>query len=62
MAPQFQEFAKNLSGFASSVSGGTNGASQAAATELLADSIDEWLEAQPFATQLRELPPAGGTF
>lgn len=61
MGGGFQDLARNLSGMAGSVSGGTNTAAQVAATELLASSIDEWLEAQPYPAPLKELPSVAGS-
>lgn len=43
---QFQDLARGVSGFASDLAGGNSTAAQVAAIEMIAASIDEWLEAQ----------------
>ena len=55
MGSQFQDLARGVSGFANDLAGGNSTAAQVAAIEMIAASIDEWLEAQA----LPELTPRG---
>lgn len=56
MGPQFNDIAQGLSGLASNFGGSGNGAGQSEAIELLADTIDGWLQTQSSAVN-RILPP-----